>query len=280
MIPRDYVTEWRAHAPWIQDYQVEQDLVISRVLVEMFSERFLREALAIRGGTALYKLYLKPAARYSEDIDLVQTRAEPAGETMERLRQILDPLLGKPQWKQTEGRVTFSYRFDSENMPPVRLKLKVEINTREHFSVYGLKAVPFSVTSRWFGGSCQIQSFEFDELMGTKMRALYQRKQGRDLFDLATALNDPATDPTRIVAAFSEYMSREGHKVTRAQFEENLSLKMRDPGFVADIGPLLAAGHEWDVEAAEMVVSSRLIKLLPGEPWKGGKKEKHPGNAH
>lgn len=27
MIPRDYISEWRAHAPWVQDIQVEQDLV-------------------------------------------------------------------------------------------------------------------------------------------------------------------------------------------------------------------------------------------------------------
>ncbi len=79
MIPRDYITEWRAEAPWIQDFQVEQDLVISRALVEIFSRPVLHEALAFRGGTALYKLHLKPPARYSEDIDLVQTKAEPAG---------------------------------------------------------------------------------------------------------------------------------------------------------------------------------------------------------
>ena len=36
MIPRDYVTAWRASAPWVEDAQVEQDLVISRALVEMF----------------------------------------------------------------------------------------------------------------------------------------------------------------------------------------------------------------------------------------------------
>ena len=118
MIPRDYITEWRAEAPWVQDFQVEQDLVISRALVEIFSHPLLRDALAFRGGTALYKLHLKPAARYSEDIDLVQTRAEPAGAAMEALRAILDPWLGKPQWKQTEGRVTFVYRFDSEDTPP------------------------------------------------------------------------------------------------------------------------------------------------------------------
>ncbi|WP_245484851.1 nucleotidyl transferase AbiEii/AbiGii toxin family protein [Rhizobium ruizarguesonis] len=86
MIPRDYIAEWRSQAPWVQDIQVEQDLVICRALVEIFSHPVLSKALAFRGGTALYKLYLKPAARYSEDIDLVQMRAEPAGPVMDALR--------------------------------------------------------------------------------------------------------------------------------------------------------------------------------------------------
>ena len=79
MIPRDYITEWRVEAPWVQDSQVEQDLVISRALVKIFSHPLLSESLAFRGGTALYKLHIRPAARYSEDIDLVQIEAEPAG---------------------------------------------------------------------------------------------------------------------------------------------------------------------------------------------------------
>ncbi len=78
----------------------------------MGSGSVLHEALAFRGGTALYKRYLKPPARYSEDIDLVQTKAEPAGPMMDALRGVLDPWLGKPRWKQSEGRVTFVYRFD------------------------------------------------------------------------------------------------------------------------------------------------------------------------
>ena len=31
MIPRDYVTAWRAQVPWVQDFQVEQDLIIRLV---------------------------------------------------------------------------------------------------------------------------------------------------------------------------------------------------------------------------------------------------------
>ena len=228
MIPRDYITAWRAQAPWVQDFQVEQDLIISRALVEIFSHPPLARGLAFRGGTALYKLHLKPAARYSEDIDLVQVNAEAAGPMMGALRKVLDPWLGKPQWKQTEGRVTFVYRFDSEDAPPLRLRLKIEINSREHFSVYGFTAAPFAVESRWFTGSSDITTYELDELLGTKLRALYQRKKGRDLFDLATALEHTAVDPARIVGAFSDYMDHDGHHVTRAMFEQNLIGKLAD----------------------------------------------------
>lgn len=269
MIPRDYITEWRAEAPWVQDFQVEQDLVISRAMVEIFSHPVLHDALALRGGTALYKLHLRPAARYSEDIDLVQVKAEPAGPMMTTLRGVLDPWLGKPKWKQNEGRVTFTYRFASEDVPPIPLRLKVETNTREHFSVFGLTEVPFIVASRWFEGGCSIHSYELDELLGTKLRALYQRKQARDLFDLAIALRDGQVSPARIVAAFLHYMDHEGHAITRAQFEENLALKMEDPHFLADISPLLVADHAWEPQDAARIISSGLIALLPGEPWKG-----------
>lgn len=207
MIPRDYITEWRANAPWVQDFQVEQDLVICRALVDIFTHPVLRDTLAFRGGTSLYKLYLKPAARYSEDIDLVQVKAEPAGEMMAALRQVLDPWLGKPKWKQTEGRVTFNYRFQSEDPTPIPLRLKVEVNTREHFTEYGFQRVPFAVSSRWFQGACDIITYDLDELLGTKLRALYQRRKGRDLFDMATALSQGVADPARIVTAFSRYMS-------------------------------------------------------------------------
>ncbi|MBN1448551.1 MAG: nucleotidyl transferase AbiEii/AbiGii toxin family protein, partial [Bacteroidetes bacterium] len=67
LIPRAYIDHWRSSAPWSSDAQVEQDLVIMRMFVMIFSDDELREGLAFRGGTALHKLYLAPAVRYSED---------------------------------------------------------------------------------------------------------------------------------------------------------------------------------------------------------------------
>lgn len=154
-------------------------------------------------------------------------------------------------------------------MPPIRLRLKVEVNSREHFSIYGITRASFSVSSRWFEGDCEIGSYELDELLGTKLRALYQRKKGRDLFDLAVALEKPAVDPVRIVTAFRQYMDRTGLHITRALFEQNFQEKLRDPQFNADISPLLASAYRWDSAAAAGAIASRLIPLLPGDPWKG-----------
>ena len=72
MIPARFIHEWKEHAPWPENAQVEQDLVIEKALIEIFANPFLQERLAFRGGTAIHKLLLKPQVRYSEDIDLVQ----------------------------------------------------------------------------------------------------------------------------------------------------------------------------------------------------------------
>jgi len=100
VIPRAQITAWRASAPWPQDQQVEQDLVLSRALTAIFSRPSLRQALAFRGGTALHKLHFEPPGRYSEDLDLVQVEAGPIGPVLAELREALDPWLGEPTWKQ------------------------------------------------------------------------------------------------------------------------------------------------------------------------------------
>ncbi len=137
VIPQADIVAWRQVVPWADDAMVEQDLVLARALVEIFSDPKLAEGLAIRGGTALHKLVLLPATRYSEDIDLVQVQAGPIGGFIDAIRARLNPWLGEPTRDQAEASVTILYRFSSEIPPVRRLRLKVEIHTREHFSVYG-----------------------------------------------------------------------------------------------------------------------------------------------
>jgi len=268
VISRDYITAWRAHAPWISDHQVEQDLVISRALVQIFGIDDIARRLAFRGGTALYKLYLRPATRYSEDIDLVQVTPERIGDTFDAVRSVLDPWLGTPRRDLKEGRVSLVYRFSSEDQPPKALRLKLEINSREHFTEHGHVKYPVGVASEWWSGKAEVTTYSLDELLGTKLRALYQRRKGRDLFDLWHALTSGAASAERLVSCFERYMREEGRRVTRAAFEENLAGKLGDAQFRSDMTGLLRPGVAWNVDAAGAYVMEHVLGRLAGGPWK------------
>ena len=154
MIQESFIREWSEKAPWAKNEMVEQDLIICRALVSIFSDDFLRENLAFRGGTALHKLFLQPQARYSEDIDLVQIKPGPIKPIMFRLGEVLEWL---------PNRSTQQKRHSNKLL--------------------------FKVESGWFTGVAQLTTYHLEELVGTKLRALYQRKKGRDLFDLYLALS-------------------------------------------------------------------------------------------
>lgn len=269
MIPRTVLTNWREHhAPWPGDEQVEQDLIISRALIELYSNELISSSLAFRGGTALNKLFLPSMSRYSEDIDLVQMQAQPIGPVMEQIRSVLTPWLGEPRYKQSEGRVTFRFTYMSEPPMERRMKLKVEINTRESFTVFGYENRPMGITSNWFSGKADITTFTLEELLGTKLRALYQRKKGRDLFDAWLCGTTLIVDQGKVVQCFLQYMKHQALKISRAEFEENLLAKLADPGFRRDIVPLLRSGTSYDVDQAAEYMMAEIISRLPGNPSK------------
>ena len=269
MIQQAYITAWRSLAPWSDDAQVEQDLALSRAVVQIFQHSELAGLVALRGGTAFNKLFIQPACRYSEDIDLVQTKAGPAGPLIDAIRQTLDPWLGIPSRARAEGGFSLIYRFESEVQPVRPLRLKIEINTREHFTVLGFPLVELKVMNPWFTGTAAITTYHLDELMGTKLRALYQRRKGRDLFDLWLCLKGKRINPQRTVECFSRYMEHEGHPVSRAQFEQNLHDKQTDPAFMGDIAPLLSAAVVYESAEALRLIHDVLLVQLPGDPWRG-----------
>lgn len=270
MIPKAMITEWRQYVPWVSDDNVEQDLLLSRVLVELYSNRIFRENMAFRGGTALFKLFLAPPVRYSEDLDFVQINSGGIGETINVVRQTVDPLLGKPTWKQSHGRFTLFYNYMSESTSPIKRRLKIEINTREHFTALGYQDKEFEVKSRWFTGSANIRTYQLDELMGAKLRALYQRKKGRDFFDLWIAHVRGNLNIPTVVESFLKYMSFNEHVITRALFEINMNEKLQSKKFLEDIRPLLSPDINWEIEEGIEVLNT-YIAALPGEPWVGQK---------
>ncbi len=263
MIPRPHIAKWQDYAAWKQFYQVEQDLVISRALVEIFSDEFLRENLAFRGGTALHKLYLNPAPRYSEDIDLVQIKPGPIKPIMQRIDEVIT-FFEEPRKTQVKGHgAKVLYRFTSE-YEEIRLRLKLEINCKEHFNVLDWVDFPFEVKSEWFSGKVEIRTYNINELLGTKLRVLYQRSKGRDLFDLDYSRLKMGLDLDQIIECFQEYTTfATGNRPPgKKEFLLNIDEKENDPNFTGDMEALLRSGIEYNQDAAFKWLKNRLIEKI------------------
>jgi hypothetical protein len=141
---------------------------------------------------------------------------------------------------------------------PVSYRLESRSGDREAF-----------VDNLWFMGRAEVRTYDLDESLGTKLRALYQRKKGRDLFDLWLCLSRGLASPERVITCFSEYMAWQELSVSRAEFESNLHEKQSTSTFLDDITPLLANEVDYDPEVAAGLVREALLARLPGEPWRG-----------
>jgi predicted nucleotidyltransferase component of viral defense system len=271
MIPAQNIIAWSQQAPWAERRQVEQDLIISRALVVLFSDPFLAQELRFRGGTALNKLHFPKPLRYSEDIDLVRTSGGPIGPVLSRVRDVLDPWLGQPKFDQSPVAPKFRYVIEGEDKTPIRLKL--EINTREREAYDPIQLCPFTVENRWFSGAADIPTFSNEEMLATKLRALLQRKKGRDLIDLSHALATfEALDVRKVVNLFGRYLVAAETAISRAQAEQRMFEKLDDRNFLADVRPLLAADERdsFDDAAARasfIAVFDRIVRLIPGTAW-------------
>lgn len=269
MIPLAFIQAWSKQVPWPDLRQVEQDLIISKALCDLFSAPGLKGKIAFRGGTAINKLLFAKPMRYSEDIDLVQLEAEPIKSTVDAMRTALD-WLGKPSFTQGKHSLHLVYSFKPEVDETSTFKLKVEMNTREHKSLQGVVHMPFAMDNPWHKAEVELATYTPDELFSTKLRALLQREKNRDLFDLHHGLDQLKLDPGQVVAGCEYYLAEQDLAISRANAEERM-LKKLTRSLIEDIHPLLPPGVTFDegtaLRAFERVWRD-LIARMKGEPWK------------
>ena len=99
-------------------------------------------------------------------------------------------------------------------------------------------------------------------MLGTKLRALYQRRKGRDLFDLWHSHTCGVLEPELVVDTFLRYMNEDGEAPRRKVFLENLREKMHSPAFLSDATPLLRPGLRYDPKEAGLLVERLLLSRL------------------
>jgi hypothetical protein len=258
VIPARHIRAWSRVAPWLTDEQIEQDLVLSRLIVEITNHPVLGEELVFRGGTCLHKVVLPEPLRYSEDLDYVRATHGPIGPLLDAIREIAD-------------RLGMDVNTDVGSYPKARLRapfesgaglmrVKIEINTYETSPARPHRRATYGVESGWWSGSGDVLTFQPEELVATKLRALFQRKKGRDLFDLWLALTVLGLDPAEIVACFDPYRP-DGYTAERAR--QGLVEHIGESGFRSDLLPLLRESPEdYDIDAAAERVAVELLDLV------------------
>ncbi|MBQ9021811.1 MAG: nucleotidyl transferase AbiEii/AbiGii toxin family protein [Eggerthellaceae bacterium] len=257
MIPRQDKVAWQVDHPWPEFDQVEQDLLLSQAICAIANDELLGSELALRGGTAFHKMFLPEPLRYSEDLDYVRSTEGGIGEIMRRLTDLGAELGFRPSTKMGKfPKVLWKYK--TEGGRPARIK--VEINTFERSPMLGFDYVSHHIESPYCKASAEVKTFKVEELAATKLRALYQRSKGRDLFDLWLVLTALGTDPEAIIAAFPAYRP-EG--TSGQMMKANLAAKLDDEEFVSDIKLLVRSDDlAYDPRAAAELVSSELFAML------------------
>lgn len=257
MITNQDIAFWSIDHPWQSADQVEQDLLLSQAICVIANDALLGGELVLRGGTAYHKLFLPQPYRYSEDLDYVRTTSGGIGEVMKRLTS-----LGKGLGYRVNTKMGMYpkviWRFVQASGTPG--KIKIEINTFERSPMLPLKSVRYAVETDYCNEIALVRTFQVEELVATKLRAIYQRSKGRDLYDLWLALTDLSISPEAIASAFPAYRP-EG--VTSEMMVENLRRKLSDEQFLHDIDPLVRQGApEYDpVEAGRLVIQELFSRL-------------------
>jgi hypothetical protein len=137
----------------------------------------------------------------------------------------------------------------------------VEINTHERSPARPLISIPHAVDSPWWSGQADIRTFTAAELVSTKIRALFQRKKGRDLFDLWLALTELNLNPGDIIDAYPTYAPP---GLTAKRAVADLKAKVLDPAFRTDMTPLIDPWpSDYDIDIAGHLVNDLLLSKIP-----------------
>src|SRR5882757_1945165 len=159
------------------------------------------------------------------------------------------------------------YRVPSVSAVGRELTVEVETNVSERLPKYPLQRLPVALDFRREHLESTVVSYDINEMLGTKMRALFQRKKGRDLFDLYWALTTESALPVKVdavVSAFQHYMREEGTSVPRSEFVAHLRSCTEDRvGFCTDMTPLLRRDLHYDARTAGSYVEDQVLSRLP-----------------
>jgi len=237
----------------------ELDLRLLEALKAIYSDSFLSERLYLKGGTALNKLYIKETSRLSVDLDfnaigekerVLKERKAVRSKITERLKeQDSNYKIGsRSRYELTTIHAIYDSLFGGEKQ-----RIKIEISNIERFAILGRAkkdiTIPFSNERFW------VSTYEPEELIATKLRALYSRLKGRDIYDLYFA-SDLELDEVILRKLVIYYFYRSKKIFTPGLLFKNIREKFESRKYVDDVSGFIRSDMEFPMRDAVMRVTS------------------------
>jgi len=241
MIPSPVLAAWRSRAPWRDDRQVAQDLIFSLLAVRVAAHPHLAARLAWRGGTCLHKLHLDRPRRYSEDLDYVLLGDVPHESIKDALGEVVTGLGMKCEREEVSPSRVNVWGAVEVDAVGASVRVKFEVNCADAEPVFDLVRLRHGVNTRVWKEEAAVLTFQAAELVGTKFRALAQRRKGRDLSDLWIARRELRISNRDLAVAGDHYLLHA--TISPGQLRERLAAHGRDPEFYSDLEALTVSPY-------------------------------------
>lgn len=258
MLNEKTLMHWQQYVPWKDFDQVEKDLIISRILVDIFNHPLLQAEIILQGSVAIQKFVYATPIRPPEDIDLVRIVSGPIKPVLDAISSVLSPWLGVPVIEHKLFSTAIVYYFTSTNGNNAT-RIKIDINNTHNTYFMDLVTKEFTLNSPWYSGSCTIKSYHPNELIGAKLHALYSRVRGRDLFDICRAIESPLIDTNKVVEIYEKFCERRRQTACRLGFQRHLLHKYDEQDFIDNLKPVLPPDVKIDFKYDLNLVMNELI---------------------
>ena len=252
-IKKEQIEEWAAKKHFQEEAHAEIDLRLEFLLNATYQKEWLRKHLIFKGGTALHKIHLKENLRFSEDIDLEHRQNQKMFETINQILHLFEELdmEGKGINQKNNYKILSFYNSEITNQ---RERVKMEIGYKEDFSILGYTEKILDINNVCFASKVLVNTYDINEILSQKTRALYQRFKGRDLYDLFVSRLHPDFDIEKIAKCFIRHMTNKktGNNMmpVEKEFILNIEKKEDNPDFINDIYRCLKTNVEYNQSEA------------------------------
>lgn len=206
-------------------HNVEQDMILDRLVVEIANDAYLSEALVLKGGTCLHKLWLAEPWRYSKDLDFERTDDTPMGPVFDGLRAAGQRAGFTAKARTSPGELLSHVVYRGAFADGEPMRISIDVPTSPPATPARSAKRSLTVQDSGYTDAADVPVVTPAEIIASKAAAIFGRMQPRDAFDVWVAHKAQLVTAADAAECFEHYHQPSW---TRQRALENFASKIAD----------------------------------------------------